>query len=111
MPEPIETGPPPVLEPHRWMHITRGRPFSTVTCRCGWTHTDLGARRSFKRWAMHVRGITGGPERPVWRQAWFWTKDWQEGEMESEAEYRAGDYETFTSAEDFLAWLDQGDEK
>lgn len=96
------------LEPHRWMNITRARPFSTVTCRCGWTHTNLGARRTFKRWAQHIQSITGGPERPVWSQAWYWTEGWQVGAMESDADLAAGRYETFHSADEFMAWLDGG---
>jgi hypothetical protein len=38
-------------------------------------------------------------------QAYFWTKEWQEGERASEADYAAGRYEEFDNMDDLSAWL------
>ncbi len=38
-------------------------------------------------------------------QAWFWTKEWQEGEMEAEEDLRKGRYNDFDNIEDALRWL------
>ena len=38
-------------------------------------------------------------------QAWFWTKRWQEGEREAEADIRAGRGHTFANAEDAITYL------
>ncbi|HEY4711288.1 MAG TPA: AbrB/MazE/SpoVT family DNA-binding domain-containing protein [Dehalococcoidia bacterium] len=40
-------------------------------------------------------------------QAWFWTKRWQEGEREAEADIRAGRGHTFANAEEAIAYLDE----
>jgi len=40
-------------------------------------------------------------------QAWFWTSEWQAGEMEAEADIRAGRLTRHTSTEDFLASLEE----
>ncbi len=39
-------------------------------------------------------------------QAWFWTKRWQTMEREADAEFAAGQIETFDDMESFLANLD-----
>lgn len=35
-------------------------------------------------------------------QAYFWTKEWQEGEREAEVDIKAGRVKTFNSLEDFF---------
>lgn len=35
-------------------------------------------------------------------QAWFWTREWQQGEREADADLAAGRVEAFDSGEDFL---------
>jgi hypothetical protein len=35
-------------------------------------------------------------------QAYFWTKEWQEGERKAEEEMAAGEYKDFPTIEDFL---------
>lgn len=40
-------------------------------------------------------------------QAWFWTREWQAGEMEADADIRAGRVTRHTSDEDFLASFDE----
>ena len=42
-------------------------------------------------------------------QAWFWTKEWQKGEKEAEADYRAGKYKTAKSVKEFLKELHNED--
>lgn len=42
-------------------------------------------------------------------QAWFWTKEWQEGERQVDAEIAAGLGTTYDNAEDFMAHLDDLD--
>jgi hypothetical protein len=42
-------------------------------------------------------------------QKWFWTKEWQEGEMRAEKEIAAGNYKTFDSMEEFIASLEETD--
>jgi hypothetical protein len=39
-------------------------------------------------------------------QAWFWTKEWQEGERRVDEHLRRGEYEDFDSMDDFIAALD-----
>jgi bifunctional DNA-binding transcriptional regulator/antitoxin component of YhaV-PrlF toxin-antitoxin module len=39
-------------------------------------------------------------------QAWFWTKEWQEGEREADEEIKAGRGRIFYSDEEFLAALE-----
>lgn len=38
-------------------------------------------------------------------QAWFWTREWQQGEREADADLAAGRVEAFDSGEDFLDTL------
>ena len=38
-------------------------------------------------------------------QAWFWTKRWQEGEKEAEADIRAGRVHDFPDAKSAIAYL------
>lgn len=40
-------------------------------------------------------------------QAWFWTKEWQEGEREADADIAAGRGRIFMSDEEFQAALDE----
>lgn len=40
-------------------------------------------------------------------QVWFWTREWQAGEMEADADIRAGRVTRHTSDEDFLASFDE----
>jgi hypothetical protein len=35
-------------------------------------------------------------------QAWFWTKEWQEAERETEADLAAGRYQSFDAIEDLI---------
>jgi hypothetical protein len=49
--------------------------------------------------------LTDEPHDP--NQWWFWTEEWQAGEREAEAEIARGEVERFTTAEDFLASLEQ----
>jgi predicted DNA-binding protein len=37
-------------------------------------------------------------------QEWFWSKEWQAKERETEADLAAGNYETFDTMEDFLGF-------
>ena len=39
-------------------------------------------------------------------QAWFWTKEWQAGEREAEADLAAGRYQAFDTMEDLIEDLD-----
>lgn len=39
-------------------------------------------------------------------QAWFWTKEWQEGEREAEEDIRAGRVKTFDNVDDLVADLE-----
>lgn len=41
-------------------------------------------------------------------QAYYWTKEWQEGERASEADYAAGRYRSFDSANDLIKDLTEG---
>ena len=43
-------------------------------------------------------------------QAYFWTKRWQEGEKEAEADLHAGRTRSFEKIEDALAYLDEDEE-
>ncbi len=38
-------------------------------------------------------------------QAWFWTKEWQAGEREAEADLAAGRYQVFDTMEDLIGDL------
>jgi hypothetical protein len=38
-------------------------------------------------------------------QEWFWSKEWQAAERETEADLAAGNYEAFDTMEEFLAEL------
>jgi hypothetical protein len=38
-------------------------------------------------------------------QDWYWTPEWQAGEREAELAYAAGDYQSFDSPEELLAWF------
>ncbi len=38
-------------------------------------------------------------------QAWFWTRRWQEGEKEAEADIKAGRIHTFDSSKEVVAFL------
>ncbi|MBI2859827.1 MAG: hypothetical protein HYX90_12230 [Chloroflexi bacterium] len=40
-------------------------------------------------------------------QAYFWSKQWQEGEIEAEEDIKAGRVKAFSSAEGLIADLDQ----
>lgn len=39
-------------------------------------------------------------------QAWFWTREWQEGEREAEADLSAGRFRRYDSDDAFIAHLD-----
>ena len=43
-------------------------------------------------------------------QAWFWTEEWQKGELEAEEDLREGRYTEYTSMDDFIASLYNSDE-
>lgn len=40
-------------------------------------------------------------------QAWYWTKEWQEGEKEAEADISAGRVKSFDNMDDLLEDLDK----
>lgn len=40
-------------------------------------------------------------------QAWYWTKEWQEGEKEAEADISAGRIKSFDDVDDLLEDLDR----
>lgn len=40
-------------------------------------------------------------------QAWFWSKEWQEGEREAEADLKAGRVKKFNSVEELIKDLDK----
>ena len=35
-------------------------------------------------------------------QAWFWKKEWLDGEIQADQEYQSGDYEAFDNLDDFI---------
>ncbi len=35
-------------------------------------------------------------------QAWFWKKEWLDGEIQAEQEYQSGNYEEFDNLDDFI---------
>ncbi len=39
-------------------------------------------------------------------QAYYWTREWQEGEAEADEELRRGEARAFDDVEDALGWLD-----
>ncbi len=39
-------------------------------------------------------------------QAYYWTREWQEGEVEADEELRRGEARAFDNVEDALRWLD-----
>ena len=41
------------------------------------------------------------------QQAWFWSKEWQEGEKEAQADLGAGKVKKFKNVEDLIADLDK----
>ena len=41
------------------------------------------------------------------QQAWFWSKEWQEGEKEAQADLQAGKVKKFKNVEDLIADLDK----
>jgi hypothetical protein len=43
-------------------------------------------------------------------QAWYWTKEWQDGERESLEAYARGDYFEFATVDDVIAWLRRDDD-
>lgn len=43
-------------------------------------------------------------------QAWYWTKEWQQGERRVDEHIARGEYETFDTIEEFLTSLDDEDE-
>jgi len=43
-------------------------------------------------------------------QAWFWTKEWQEGEREVEEDMKAGRTGGAMTAEETIAWLHRDEE-
>ena len=48
------------------------------------------------------------PKKPVDKsQAYFWTKMWQEGEREADADIKAGRVKTFDSVEELIKDLEQ----
>ena len=49
------------------------------------------------------------PERIDPDQAWFWTREWIEGEIEASEDIAAGRVTTHYSSEAFLAALEQAD--
>lgn len=42
-------------------------------------------------------------------QSWFWSEQWQDGESEAEGQHARGEGATFTSGEDFLESLADGE--
>jgi hypothetical protein len=38
-------------------------------------------------------------------QAWFWTREWLDGELEAENDIKTGDYQEYDSVDDFIASL------
>ena len=68
-------------------------------------HVVPGDRIDFQIGAdgeVRVRGLKTIPA----DQAWFWTKEWQDGEREVDQELAAGLGVTFHSGEEMDAWLD-----
>ncbi len=53
--------------------------------------------------AVLLEGIAKGRIDPD--QAWFWTREWQEGEQEADAQLAAGEGTVHKSTEDFVAHL------
>jgi hypothetical protein len=52
--------------------------------------------------ALIERYRTAAEELAPIDQKWFWTKEWQEKELEAERDIAAGRIETFDSAEEFI---------
>lgn len=42
---------------------------------------------------------------PAANQAYFWTDTWQNGEKAADKDFAAGNYKSFDSADDAVAWL------
>ncbi len=59
----------------------------------------------------HLRTIKSDTNAEVTdpEQAYYWSREWQDAEAESRADYAAGRFRTFTDAEDAIAWLDSDD--
>lgn len=55
--------------------------------------------------AILLREVTDGRIDP--EQAWFWTQEWQERELEADEDLAAGRVTRFESDQDFLAELDE----
>ena len=43
-------------------------------------------------------------------QAYYWTREWQDGEEEADEELRRGEGRVFDSPEDALRWLDDSED-
>lgn len=43
-------------------------------------------------------------------QAYYWTREWQEGEAEADEEIRRGELQRFGSFEEALRWLDDAED-
>ena len=39
-------------------------------------------------------------------QAYYWTREWQQGELEADEDIRLGNTVTFSDIDDAIAWLD-----
>lgn len=44
-------------------------------------------------------------------QAYFWTRRWQEGELEADEDLQKGNFEKFENMDDALRFLDERDER
>lgn len=42
-------------------------------------------------------------------QSWFWTQQWQDGEKEADGQHARGEGETFSSGDEFLGSLADGE--
>ena len=55
--------------------------------------------------ALLLRGVARREIDP--EQAWFWTRDWQEGEREADEDLARGRFKRFESDEAFLKHLEE----
>jgi hypothetical protein len=76
------------------------RALAEVAARNGLTAQEY-IERHIEAWAAHVADGAMDPE-----QAWFWTPEWQAGELAADADMAAGRGTRYESDEEFLAALE-----
>ena len=70
---------------------------------------ELARRRGYDTPAEYIRFLIETDAEAL-DQAYFWTDEWQAAERQVDKEIAAGDYEDFTTMDEFLADLISDDE-